>query len=225
MENTQTHYDLVDGADVLFNVWPKNCRYIIDIGCGDGQRARVYRQINPDCTYVGIEINPVLAERAREYCTSVVVGDIEALADIELAKYRDADCWVFGDVLEHLRDPWRMLSRIRSIIPEDGCVVTSIPNAQHWSMQLLLSVGEFDYDDSGLFDRTHLRWFTKTTIDRMFSNAGFEIALRLRALSAAKMPDGMKDAIRMMTSVVGQPPDAAILDAEPYQYVIRATPR
>ena len=224
MENAPIQYDIVGGADVLFSVWPVDCKYIVDIGCGNGKRAEVYRKINSGCTYVGIEVVPSLAEKAKEHCSSVFIGDIEAMSDDDFLKYSCADCWVFGDVLEHLRDPWRMLSRIRSIIPNNGYIVASIPNAQHWSMQLLLCVGEFDYDDFGLFDRTHLRWFTRITIERMFSNAGFKVVERIPAMSTESMPEGMKDAIRTMTSIVSQDPEIAIADAQPYQYIIRAIP-
>ena len=65
-----------------------------------------------------------------------------------------SDCWVFGDSLEHLRDPWALLGRIRSHLPIEAHIVACIPNAQHWSVQARLNCGIFRYEDQGLLEPT-----------------------------------------------------------------------
>ena len=70
---------------------------------------------------------------------------------------KNTDCWIFGDTLEHLKDPWSILKLIRANISKTGSVVACIPNAQHWSLQAKLSIGDFRYEISGLLDKTHLR--------------------------------------------------------------------
>ena len=77
--------------------------------------------------------------------------------------------------MEHLKDPWLILKLIRENISHKGSVVACIPNAQHWSMQAKLSIGDFRYEASGLLDKTHLRWFTRQTIIEMLDQSGFQI--------------------------------------------------
>ncbi len=105
----------------------------------------------------------------------MVVGDIEHMSDEMFDSLLPSICWIFGDVLEHLYDPWSVLRRIRESMPPQASVVACIPNAQHWSVQARLNCGAFRYEDKGLMDRTHIRWFTKTTIDELFHSCGFAI--------------------------------------------------
>lgn len=112
---------------------------------------------------------------AQRYCDETLVLNIEQADDTFWGSQGDKDCWIFGDTLEHLVNPWRVLQNIYECLPIDGVVVACIPNAQHWSIQARLSIGDFRYEDEGLLDRTHLRWFTRQTIIEIFQGAGFEI--------------------------------------------------
>lgn len=102
-------------------------------------------------------------------------GRIEQLEDREFLELFPSDCWIFADVLEHLYDPWQVLRRIRSQLAESGQVIACIPNAQHWGVQARLNAGLFRYEDMGLMDRTHIRWFTRTTMIDLFQSTGFKI--------------------------------------------------
>ena len=70
------------------------------------------------------------------------------------------DCLVFGDVLEHLVDPWAVLARLARLVCDGGQILACIPNVQHYSVIVSLLRGKWDYQDEGLLDRTHLRFFT-----------------------------------------------------------------
>ena len=107
----------------------------------------------------------------------------------------------------------------------DGCVVACIPNAQHWSVVLRLAVGEFVYEDAGLLDRTHLRWFSRKTIVRMFSEAGFDVELIVPRVFEEDGYDVYAPLIEDFAELAGLSPMEAKMDARPLQYVIRARPR
>lgn len=144
---------------------------------------------------------------------------------VETTYLRDelrADCWIFGDTLEHLRDPWALLDRIRKAIPTEGSIVACIPNAQHWSLQALLSVGAFRYQASGLLDRTHLRWFTRITIAEMFGAAGFRIVESRSRIFMEPDRERILPRIKELALAAGADADQAVLDAIPLQYLIHA---
>src|SRR5579862_210369 len=97
----------------LLALMPADARRVIDVGCSVGALAQAYRVLNPHCDYVGIEIEPNYAAQAARFCTSVITGDVEKTDDPRFEGLFPSDCWVFGDSLEHLRDPWLLLRRIR----------------------------------------------------------------------------------------------------------------
>ena len=149
---------------------------LVEVGCSRGALARAYRSRHPQAHWLGIEIDSSYAEEARHHCQEVLVADVEQLlADPQQAERLRADCWIFGDSLEHLRDPWRVLHRVHGLLSPGGTVCACIPNAQHWSLQARLCLGQFVYEESGLLDRTHLRWFTPTTMVALFEDNGFRI--------------------------------------------------
>lgn len=207
----------------LLSLMPPAARRIVEVGCSSGALAREYRKVNPACAYVGIEIVAQYAGLARRHCDSVLEIDIESLDDQALRRL-EADCWIFGDSLEHLRDPWALLRRIRASIPAQGQVIACIPNAQHWSVQARLACGALRYEDSGLLDRTHLRWFTRLTILEMFQQAGFRVLTLNARVFNEPQRDRLMPAIEMMARSLGVDAAQAAADAAVMQYVLRAAP-
>jgi SAM-dependent methyltransferase len=207
----------------LLRFIPTSARRIVEVGCSSGALAREYKKVNPHCHYLGMEIVPAYAELARRYCDAVLVLDIESLDDDAVRKF-EADCWVFGDTLEHLRDPWAVLRRIRNAIPPDGNVVACIPNAQHWSVQARLGSGELRYEDMGLLDRTHLRWFTRITILEMFQQTGFRVVTGHPRVFNEPQREKIMPAIEMMAKCLGANVQQALADAMVFQYVVRGVP-
>lgn len=134
----------------------------------------------------------------------------------------DRDCWIFGDTLEHLQNPWLILDRIYKVLPVGGVVVACIPNAQHWSLQAKLSIGDFRYESQGLLDKTHLRWFTRQTIIEMFGQVGFAIEEGIPRIFNEPQRDIFLPVIGEMARLAGADSQMAISDALPLQYVIRA---
>lgn len=208
----------------LLRMMPSHCMKVIEIGCSSGALAREFKQINPACRYLGIDIEPSYVELARRYCDDVAVANIEnATADF-YDQHSDKDCWVFADTLEHLRDPWKVLKEIRRVMPSHGVIVASIPNAQHWSVFAKLSMGDFRYADSGIFDRTHLRWFTRQTINEMFHQTGFSIVQGEPRIFDEPQRAQFLPVIGELARLCGADPTESMNDALAFQYVLRAIP-
>jgi 2-polyprenyl-3-methyl-5-hydroxy-6-metoxy-1,4-benzoquinol methylase len=144
---------------------------VLDVGCATGYLAEVL--VERGCRVTGIEADPEAARQAEKYCERVIVGDVE---DPSLDKQLDEgsfDVIVFGDVLEHLKDPLRTLKRLKLFLRPEGYVVASIPNVAHGSVRLALIQGKFQYRPLGLLDDTHLRFFTRESVEQLFDDAGF----------------------------------------------------
>ena len=123
-------------------------------------------------TVDGVELDAEAAAHATRY-RKVIVGSIEdESVQGQLATY---DVVLLLDVLEHLADPAAVLRRAASWLRPDGIVLCSIPNVAHWRVRLSLLRGKFEYTDSGLLDRTHLRWFTRASARRLIEDAGYRI--------------------------------------------------
>ncbi|MFM2044497.1 MAG: hypothetical protein RLY86_3073 [Pseudomonadota bacterium] len=221
MQQTPMHHDV--NRDLLAAIPPGLSR-LVEVGCSSGAMAAAYRAANPGAHYVGVEIDADYAATAAPQCSETLVGDVERMDLGATPAFQGAQAWIFGDVLEHLRDPWDVLTRIRKVLPADGCVVACIPNAQNWSVQMMLAVGQFRYADSGLLDRTHLRWFTRTTMVEMFAATGYQVDHAVARIPGQPMPDHMRTAITAVAQGCGLDAQTAINDSLPIQYVMRARP-
>lgn len=201
-----------------------DAKRIIEIGCSSGALAREFRKASPACDYLGIEVDAHYADLASRHCTRTMTLNIED-ADAEFWRANsDRDCWVFGDVLEHFIDPWAVLHNVRTIIPAEGNVVACVPNAQHWSIQARLAVGSFDYQSSGLMDKTHLRWFTRATLLKLFGDTGFRVTQCQPRIFNEPAREKFLPVIETMAKQAGADPKLAVADALPLQYVISASP-
>ena len=121
----------------------------------------------------GHELDPEVAERARQVCERVYVGDLSTFDPDELEGVYNV--LLFGDTLEHLPDPAAVLRRLRTRLRPDGALIISVPNVANWFVRLSLLAGRFDYADRGIMDRTHLRFYTVRTVAEMLDEAGFRV--------------------------------------------------
>ncbi len=146
--------------------------HVLDVGCAEGYLARALRERG--CTVVGLEADPEAGERARVACDEVVVGDVEDPA-VRARVEGPFDRVLCGDVLEHLRDPGVVLRWARDVLGPEGRAVVSLPNIAHWTGRRAVVPGRFPQDDHGIFDRTHLRFFTRRTARGLVEEAGFAV--------------------------------------------------
>ena len=116
---------------------------------------------------------PEPADAARQVLSEVLVGDVERLA-LPWAP-ASFDALILSEVLEHLVDPWATLERLGRLVRPGGLLLASSPNIAHWKVIRELIAGRFDLADQGVFDRTHLRWFTPSTFRALAEGAGFTV--------------------------------------------------
>jgi 2-polyprenyl-3-methyl-5-hydroxy-6-metoxy-1,4-benzoquinol methylase len=200
----------------LLKIMPRNLRNIVECGSSSGVLAKVYKENNSACNYIGIEIDTEYAHLSKRYCDDVIVANLDQIDKSILDQLTEIDCWVFGDVLEHLVDPWALLEKVNKTLSANGCIVACIPNMQHWSIQLKLNSGMLQYESKGLLDKTHLRWFTRITIFELFETAGFRIVEgTTRVLGVDN--DKMLEAIKSTAIAIGADPDQAVIDATAFQ--------
>lgn len=146
---------------------------ILEIGCGTGATGAL--ALNEGCCgrYVGVELFEAAAEQARDVLSDVVVGNVETLAfDWQPATF---DAIIFSEVLEHLIDPAAVLKKLSRFVRPGGMLLASSPNIAHWRVIRELIMGRFQLTDQGVFDRTHLRWFTPESFAMLAENAGFDV--------------------------------------------------
>jgi 2-polyprenyl-3-methyl-5-hydroxy-6-metoxy-1,4-benzoquinol methylase len=144
-------------------------RRVLEVGCSVGHVTE--HLVANGNTVVGVEIDPDAADEARRFATAVHVGDLDRTPLDELVD-GPFDVIVFGDVLEHLRDPTAALDAAVRLLAPDGHVVVSIPNAAHADVRLMLLEGRWDYQEHGLLDETHLRFFTRDGLRSLLAASG-----------------------------------------------------
>lgn len=166
---------------------------VLDIGCGTGSITQAIlkeRQVE----IIGIEPNKERAEAAQKLGLRVL-NDV--YTDEFAGKYGKFDYIVFADVLEHLEDPFDLLVKVMKSLSENGRVIASVPNVAHWSVRLSLLVGRFDYAPTGIMDATHLRWFTRESLVRLFMTAGYEV-VEMRHSAGAWLPQYQWAPLRLL---------------------------
>ena len=151
---------------------PSDCRKVLDVGCGAGSfGASIRKRI--DCEVWGVESNAGSIQKAEQNIDRVFQGYFGPELDLPPGYF---DCIVFNDVLEHMLDPASALALARALLSSGGCVVASIPNIRQFpTVWKLVIRGEWEYQESGILDKTHLRFFTRLSIMRLFQGAGFAI--------------------------------------------------
>ena len=153
---------------------PKSTRRLLDIGCGKGEFARTVHEKLGAETW-GIEPNIDAATHAKSNLQHVLTGSVES--HIENLPDGHFDCISLNDVIEHLIDPWAVVGMLRSKLTSNGVIVASIPNIRHYKvLGDLLFHAEWRYTDSGVLDKTHLRFFTPKSLHRFFEECGYSIA-------------------------------------------------
>jgi ubiquinone/menaquinone biosynthesis C-methylase UbiE len=152
---------------------PEDAATVLEVGCADGNFGRQLKEGRSREVW-GVELVESAAQRAKRVLDKVLVGDIADLIDQLPANY--FDLVMFNDVLEHMVDPFSVLDRIKSRISGTGVVVSSIPNIRYYPVfRELLVHKTWEYEESGILDSTHLRFFTVKSIRNMYERLGYEV--------------------------------------------------
>ena len=157
--------------DVLKLV-PPNVKRVLDVGCASGITGQILKSRGAE-EVVGIELEPTIAEFAKERLDNVLVGNVEKL-DIP---YEEGyfDLIMYNDILEHLYDPWELVKKHSKHLSPTGCFIMGIPNVQHFHSLLNILVGRWDYVETGLFAKIHIRFFCYKNIKDLVKSVGHKI--------------------------------------------------
>ncbi len=139
---------------------PASAQRILDLGCSTGALGAALKE-RQNALVVGVEADADYASAAQSRLDRVVVSDIETFLQDSIPGEAPFDCLIVADVLEHLVNPWEVLKQAVGLVDAGGTVVISVPNVAEWGgIWRLLHTGRWPRDDEGVFDQTHLRWFT-----------------------------------------------------------------
>ncbi len=149
---------------------------VLDVGCSNGTLGAGIKHQIPAATVHGIECCEQMAEAAAGRMDVVHQGDALEVLQAGALPRGVFDVVILADVLEHLADPWAVLRAIRPLLSARGVILASIPNVRHISTLYRLAIlGDWPDRERGIHDRTHLRFFTRRSIRRLFVECGYHI--------------------------------------------------
>jgi SAM-dependent methyltransferase len=203
----------------MLSLIPEGVRRVLDVGCASGRFGELLKR-ERQAEVWGVEICGWACREAEGRLDRVVQGEFGD--SISLPK-NAFDAVVFNDCLEHLVDPWAALRFAEQLLTEAGVVVASIPSIRHFpTLWRLVVRKEWHYTDAGILDRTHLRFFTRRTIDELFQEAGYQIS-ELQGLDPFYDPDREDDLWRYF-KVLNILTLGRISDMRFLKYGVRARP-
>ncbi|MCO5335401.1 methyltransferase domain-containing protein [Delftia tsuruhatensis] len=148
--------------------------HILDLGCGSGALGAFLAE-HKQCVCDGVTLSQEEARHAAPFYRHVHVADLEDCDLDQLFGEARYDYIVCADVLEHLRQPERILAACRKRLTPEGRLLISVPNAGYSGLVAELLHGEFRYREEGLLDRTHLRFFTRRSLSRFLAEQGWQV--------------------------------------------------
>ncbi len=189
MEETQAPWRLLSGPQLQFSgeyhekprseiapLLPAQAICSLDIGCGTGITSLMLKERFPKLNTYGVEIQTDAAAKARTRLDGVSAHDLQnAPLDEHFLAYGSVDLVLLLDVLEHMYHPWQALRNLRPTLTTNATVIASIPNARCLAFLEQIASGSFEYAPYGLFDVTHIRFFTLSNIKAMFNECGFSV--------------------------------------------------
>jgi SAM-dependent methyltransferase len=190
---------------------------ILDLGCSSGLLAERLQQMGHHVTGVDVIEIPGVVERTSAFykadLNEGIPSEVGTGFDVVLA----------ADVIEHLVNPGALIKQVRHVLAPDGVALFCVPNIAHWYPRLRSTLGMFDYDQRGILDSTHLRFFTRRSIRKLIERQGFTV----RRIDSVGLPldalglDGAKAKVLRLV-------DRMVLDLWPtmfgYQFIVEVTP-
>jgi len=145
----------------------------LEVGCREAFFSKSLQESFDIKESWGVEPDDIVKEVAEKNLTNFIIGFYSKELDLPKNHF---DLVIFNDVLEHIYDPWEVLKFTKTILKKDGIIVASIPNIRHKSvLKNLLFKDDFTYERAGILDVTHIRFFTKSTMVKLFQESGFTV--------------------------------------------------
>ena len=145
---------------------PENSK-VLELGCATGFMGRYFRR-RRHCQVIGVDINPAVKPD--------IVGNLNLAATwTKIKKFQPFDLVFASAIIEHLANPEATLQLIKAVLKPEGMLIITAPNVAHWRQRFKLLRGHWDYEDYGLLDRTHLRFFTYFSFQKLIRSAGFKV--------------------------------------------------
>jgi SAM-dependent methyltransferase len=212
--------DYYDGLNhKLLEAIPTAARNVIEFGCAHGRLGEAFKRRCAQARWTGVDISPDALAQARLRLDAVLPVDLND--PDERALGAGFDTVVFGDVLEHLREPARFLDLAARITAPAARLACCVPNMAHFSVMGRLLAGDLSYDDAGLLDRTHLRFLTVASTFKMLLDAGW----LPNVADAYFVGDPGSNAVRTLAAAavpLGIPLKTAVRTLLAYQWIIDA---
>lgn len=191
---------------------------VLDVGCAEGNLGAAIRK--QGVRVYGLELFPAAAEEAAKKLDHVLCGDIETI-DLPY-KEQQFDYITFGDVLEHLKDPWAVLRKVKPFLKPSGSIVACIPNVGHVSIIAELLAGNWTYVEAGLLDQTHYRFFTLNGIKELFRAAGYQLTDIERIPQSNPVYDHLLHHLEAVRQTFHLGSAQFPVEAKTFQYVVEA---
>lgn len=169
---SQTKHKSYSGArmDLLeLDYFDFSNKTILDIGCYQGANAKYLKEKYDKVRFIGLEGNAEAISNAYVEVDEIHQVDLDNI-DFSILNKTNVDFIILGDVLEHLKEPDVLMIKIKKIIHQDTLIIVSIPNIQYYETFLQLLLGKFPRRERGIFDKTHLRWFTYKEFKKMLED-------------------------------------------------------
>lgn len=192
---------------------------VLDVGCGFATTSQHIAARGNRVT--GIESSAEAVTVARARVSEVIQADLQQLDEVKRSLgNRRFDVIIFADVLEHLAWPIGVLRGYLDLLHDGGSVIVSLPNVGLWSVRLNLLLGRFRYDETGVLDRTHLRFFTRRTAREMIEQAGLKVVRR------TYNPGVVRPFVPLAKKLLGggaesHDPSALLLESRPYKLYLK----
>ena len=168
-ERQYKEYD-IDYNKYIYEKIPKN-KKILDIGCNTGLLGEALKK-NKQCEVWGADYSREAIKLAKKRLDKTIVCDFEKEIPFKKEKF---DIIILADILEHLKNPEDLLLKIKKLLNSGGIILASIPNVANIYVRFNLLFGKWDYKNSGILDKTHLKFFTKKTMIKLFVESGYKI--------------------------------------------------
>ena len=195
---------------------------ILDLGCADDFLGAKIRALGH--TVIGID---AAASRHGGEPTDIIRADLDNGLPISLRGLFDVV--ICADILEHLKNPERTLQQLHQAIPVNGKLIVSIPNFGHWYPRVRSTLGRFDYDQKGILDFTHLRFFTKRSFEQMALRTGYDVVLLNCTSTPLRQLWSGKGKFRSIVVSILSTLDRNIIKMRPqlfaYQFIYQLTPQ